>query len=319
MDLNQERLEGPCPAVRRTPAAVVHSWQGKRVDIRVKDKDNTYRPDLILRRKTMTTLIEDIVRDIHTRSATLETIPGIRTVAISLGFTFVELENGTMGLCYTPRTVSGSCSHYARAGKLAETPVLELAELMLSKNTLERSVGVAAVTALSRLIMDSEPEAYRLADKDFLDLLPFDGAPKKVGMLGHIGPFIPFLVKQAESLVIVDDNPTLLPGFQNKGYTVSKEIEALADVNILLITGSSAAVGDFDRALEVSESAEFIGVVGPSAGWLPDAAFRRGIHAVAGTKIIDVPKARQVILEGGGTRSFSRYGQKYTVLNPDFA
>lgn len=265
----------------------------------------------------MATLIEDIVNDVNTRAAALETLPGIRMVAISLGYTLVELDNGILGLCYTPRSASGSCSHYDKAGTLAEKPVNELTELMLSKLPLERSVGVAAVTALSQWIMDRDPASYTFADKDFLDLLPFDGKPKKVGMVGNIGPFVPFLSQKASSLVILDDNPSLFPGFQNTGYTMTRDIKDISDVDILIITGSSAAVGDFDQVLDSAASAEFIGVVGPSAGWLPDPAFRRGIHAVAATKIVDVPKAKQVILEGGGTRSFSRYGRKYTVLNPD--
>jgi uncharacterized protein len=95
---------------------------------------------------------------------------------------------------------------------------------------------------------------------------------------------------------------------------ISRNIADLADVDVLIITGSSAAVGDFDQVIECAKSARFIGVVGPSAGWLPDPAFRRGVHAVAATRIIDISGARRAILEGGGTPHFIACGRKYTLI-----
>lgn len=266
----------------------------------------------------MSTLNEEIVEEIQKRAPSLQDIPEIRMVAISLGYTFVELSNDTMGVCFTSRSESGSCSHYPRAGTLSSTPILELTELMLSSNPLEKSVGVAAVNAMSQTIMLNEPEKYRYMKSDFLNILPFHGRKLTVGMVGNIGPFIPFLLKQASSLIVVDDNSALKTGFQKSGYTISRDIGDLSNVEILIITGSSAAVGDFDQVIETAKSAAFIGVVGPSAGWLPDPAFRRGVHAVGATEIVDIPKARRAILEGGGTPHFMDYGRKYTVLHPAY-
>jgi hypothetical protein len=263
----------------------------------------------------MPSLSEEIVAEVRKRSESLEGLPGIRMVAISLGYTFVELDNGTMGVCFTPRSDSQSCAHYSRAGTLAKKHILELTKLMLSPHPLEKSVGIAAVNALSQMIMDHEPDHYRFSDTDFLKLLPFDGQRLKVGMVGNIGPFVPFLLKHASCLTIVDDNPSFFPGFQENGYIISRNIADLADVDVLIITGSSAAVGDFDQVIECAKSARFIGVVGPSAGWLPDPAFRRGVHAVAATKIIDISGARRAILEGGGTPHFIACGRKYTLTN----
>jgi uncharacterized protein (DUF4213/DUF364 family) len=265
----------------------------------------------------MISLREEIVEAVENRAASLEALPGIRMVAISLGYTFVELNNGIMGVCFTPRSESNACTHYPKAGTLAQKHILELTKLMLSPNPLERSVGIAAVNALSQMIMEQNPDRYRYADKDFLDILPFGDERLKVGMVGNIGPFIPFLLRQASSLTIVDDNPSLLPGFQVNGYAISRNISDLSDADVLIITGSSAAVGDFDQVIEIAKSARFIGVVGPSAGWLPDPAFQRGVHAVAATRITIVSAARRAILEGGGTPHFINYGSKYTVIRPD--
>lgn len=264
----------------------------------------------------MATLQEEIIAEVTTRSKLLpDGIPDVRMVAISLGYTLVELDNGIMGVCFTPRSNSGSCAHYSGAGSLSEKNVLALCPLMQSGHPLERSVGVAAVNALSHTIMDLHPDQYQFSEHDFLDLLPFHAhESNKVGMVGHIGPFMSFLKKRADSLVVVDDNPDLKIGAMKTGPVITRDVTALKEADIVIITGSSAAVGGFDAALDAAESARFIGVVGPSAGWLPQPAFRRGVHAVAATKITDLAGARRTILEGGGTPQFIEYGQKYTLI-----
>jgi uncharacterized protein (DUF4213/DUF364 family) len=263
----------------------------------------------------MPTLPEEIVDEVRKRAAFLHPLPHIRSVAISLGYTYVELSNEIMGVCFTPRSASASCAHYAKAGTLANSDIFDLMALMLSNQPLERSVGIAAVNAVSQTIMALEPEKYPVEETDFLDLLPFNGGRPRVGMVGNIGPFVSFLSQRADSLVIIDDNPFLIAGPQSGNCITSRNIKDLAEVDLLIITGSSAAVGDFDEVLASARAARFIGVVGPSAGWLPDPAFRRGVCAVAATRIIDLAGARQVILEGGGTQHFTKYGQKYTLTN----
>ncbi len=226
---------------------------------------------------------------------------------------------------HLPSKIRGvrGCAHYSGAGSMSEKPVLALCPLMQSSHPLERSVGVAAVNALSHTIMAQHPDQFRFSTDDFLDLLPFEApVSNKVGMVGYIGPFVPFLKKRADALVVVDDNPALETGvmdagqrvIMDAGYTVSRDVRDLKEADIVIITGSTAAVGGFDAALDAAKSARFIGVVGPSAGWLPQPAFKRGVHAVAAAKITDLAGARRTILEGGGTPQFIVHGRKYTLI-----
>lgn len=261
----------------------------------------------------MPTLPEEIVDEVQKRAGKLTQCPQVCSVAISLGYTFVELDNDTMGVCFTPRSASASCTHYPKAGTLASMNLFDLMALMLSTHPLEKSVGIAAVNAVSQTIMTLEPKKYPFEKNDFLDLLPFNDSRPRVGMVGNIGPFVSFLSKHADQLIIVDDNPFLMANALGGNCIYSRNLKDLAAVDLLIITGSSAAIGDFDEVLASAKAARFIGVVGPSAGWLPDPAFKRGVHAVAATRIIDITGARQVILEGGGTQHFTKYGLKYTL------
>jgi uncharacterized protein (DUF4213/DUF364 family) len=54
-------------------------------------------------------------------------------------------------------------------------------------------------------------------------------------------------------------------------------------------------------------------VVGPTASFIPDHAFELGIDAVSGMTFIEIEKAFRTIMEGGGTRYFSKYAEKYTI------
>ena len=266
----------------------------------------------------MTSLSQAIVDEVHHRAEQLPELPEVSMVAISLGFTLVELANGVCGISFTPRSQSGSCAHYNGAGSLSTRTALSLCRLMCSEKPLEKCVGAAAVNALSRLIMDAEPQAYPPSKKDILDLLPLDGGhPTKVGMVGHIGPFIPFLAERADALVVVDDNPFLTAG--KASYKVSRSLSDLSRVDILLVTGSSAAAGDLEAAISAAPAARFIGVVGPSAGWLPEPLFRRGVTAVGAMKITDTAGVKRAVLEGGGTPHFMGFCQKYTLVNPEQA
>ena len=100
----------------------------------------------------MSTLAEEIVTEVEKRSAYMEVLPGIRMVAVSLGYTLVELSCGTMGICATPRlSADAGFGFYPEAGTLGKLHILSLMERMLSKHPLEQSVGIAATNALSAM------------------------------------------------------------------------------------------------------------------------------------------------------------------------
>jgi len=261
----------------------------------------------------MTTFNEALVAEVTDQARALPGLPRVNLVALSLGFTLVELANGVCGLSFTPRSPSRTCAHFEKAGTLTGLPVLELAGLLTAPTPIEKSVGLAAVNALSRMVMDHEPGRYPVAREDIMAMLPLGGAAVKIGMVGHIGPFIPAILKQGASLTVVDDNPFVCNPVGQGEYQVTRDISSLAGVDAVLITGSSLVAGDMDAVFEVTRGARFIGIVGPSAGWLPAPAFHRGVHAVAGMKIVDARQVKHVVLEGGGTRNFMRFGQKYTL------
>ncbi len=239
-------------------------------------------------------------------------IPDTREVIIGRIYQAVLLE-GTMGVGYAPRKATATCTVFKEPGELHQTSATDLADMVLSDDSLERAVGLAGVNALSQLIIASKHEDYhRSTDLDTLKYLPLK-KDSKVGMVGRIGPFISFLAKNSAGVTIIDDNPALTEGSLGKNVKLSRKIEDVEDSDILIITGSTVIEHSLIEPLKAASNAVFRMVVGPTASWIPDVAFQLGIDAVSGMTFIDIEKAFRSIMEGGGTRYFSKYAEKYTI------
>lgn len=239
-------------------------------------------------------------------------IPATREVLIGRIYQAVLLE-GTMGVGYAPRKSTVTCTVFKKPGELHQASATELADMLLSEESLERAVGIAAVNALSQLIIASRSEEYiRYTDLDTLKYIPLNN-DLKVGMVGRIGPFINFLAKNSAGVTIVDDNPVFSEGTLGKGVRLSRKIEDIEDADILIISGSTTTEHSLEAPLRTASNAVFKMVVGPTASWIPDVAFQLGVDAVSGMTFIDMGKAFRTIMEGGGTRNFSKYAEKYTL------
>ena len=79
----------------------------------------------------------------------------------------------------------------------------------------------------------------------------------------------------------------------------------LPESDIVLITGTAIENGRIDRLLELSENAEEVAIVGPTAGILPTVLFKHGATIVGTVKVMNADKAMQIIGEGGMPRALS--------------
>lgn len=243
-------------------------------------------------------------------------IPNTKAVLMGKGYQAVLLE-GTMGVGFAPRKALATCTVYTKPGDLYKTPALELAEFMISLDPIERSIGIGALNAISQLILDiPTDDYYKYTDRDILELLPIK-KDTKVGMIGRIGPFIRFLATNSGGLTILDDNPAIQTGDQGNNITITRDIEDIEGSDVVIITGSTVIEHSLENPLKHSKDAIFKVVIGPTASWIPDAAFKLGLDAVCGMKFIDPDTAFRVIMEGGGTMHFVKYAQKYTLTKEE--
>lgn len=242
-------------------------------------------------------------------------VPPTESVLIGRNFEAVLLK-GTLGVCYGPREPTPTCTAFSKPGTLKKTDAKELLELVDSPNSIQRAIGISALNALSQwYILNNNDRYIRTINKDILEILPID-KDTKVGMVGKIGPFIKFLKAKSKKLVVVDDNPNLSPQSQKQGFILTRNIEDIEDSDILIITGSTVTEHSLERPLSTAKDANYRAVIGPTASWIPDIAFEMGFDVVCGMTFTNPKLAFEVIMEGGGTRQFSKHADKY-ILSKD--
>ncbi|MEM1586178.1 MAG: DUF364 domain-containing protein [Candidatus Bathyarchaeia archaeon] len=257
-----------------------------------------------------------IIRELlHSVKAEIENINAIKAkrVIIGLGYTAVQLDTGHIGLCYTfsSEIVPNCCQIWRKAGTLAGSPAIKIAELSLSWDLSEAVVGVAALNALSQMVMEKNLDRYMVIEGDLINQLEII-RDDIVVLVGNIHPFVPRIMEKTRKIFILERNPRLretnvLPD------TAAEEI--LPQANVAIITGTSLANGTIDRLLELSKNAREIALVGPTAGVLPDPLFRHNVTAIGSIKITDGERILQVVSEGGGTPNF-KGACKQIVVRP---
>lgn len=250
--------------------------------------------------------------DLLKKSLCDKVIPDTQDVLIGRKYLAVLLKD-YLGTGYAPRQPTPTCNVFNKAGKLHELSAFDLADYVTSENVLERAIGVSSLNALTQFYIDEYKEQYNFyTNYDVLEYIPVS-KNTRVGMVGRIGPFVNFLTKKSEKLIIVDDNPAISEGKNERGYILSRDIETLEGVDILILTGSTVIEHSLETPLNAAKNAIFKIVIGPTASWIPDVAFELGLDAVCGMKFKEPEKAFRTIMQGGGTKFFSKYAEKYIL------
>lgn len=247
--------------------------------------------------------------------------PQLSKVVIGLGYTGVEIKVNTkersfMGLAYTlPEVVSHeTCSKIKLAGKIADQPFFKVLEWCLLPFSIQKIVGFATLNAVSQYVMSFIN--YKELEIDLMKYLDIKES-SRVTFIGLIKPLIRKVNKITESITIVDRNTTL---DQFKSCRVLNTIDDLSesalDTDIVFCTGTSLINNTLEQILELYRNRvqDFI-LIGPSAGLIPNILFEKGVTVVGGMKIRDIENTFKVIQEGGGTKFFKEFGEKYNLIS----
>lgn len=171
-----------------------------------------------------------------------------------------------------------------------------------SINIIERTLGLAAVNALSQYHLDTS----NVPDVDVTRLLTED--IKKVAVIGNMPPVVDELRKRFEVLVF-ERNPKL---WDRDTYSDALEYWLLPEVDAVIVSGSAILNGTLDMILDRAKRAEIIVLTGPTAQLLPDFLRGSGVTHLAAMKVVDVEKAL-TRLKLGSFRGFEEGSRKYVV------
>lgn len=221
-------------------------------------------------------------------------------VCIGLGYTGVQLSTGKTGICHTLLEKGQNlecCQIIKNAGSLANSNATDLLEYTQSQNIRRRVIGIATLNALSQSTLNSND--YLISDQNFIEYISKQIRKNDtVAMVGYIKPFIQILQRKAKKLYVFERNCE-----ENTEQVLPESDiqELIPQADVAIITGSSIANGTIDNVLNLCRGAREIGIVGPSAGIIPDPLFKRGVTIIGTIKTIDSERLFSIIMEGGGT------------------
>jgi uncharacterized protein len=201
-------------------------------------------------------------------------------------FCALELEDGSIGLTYVllDDTLARMRELDPSLG-LAGADALDVAKRFVSAQGAERTIGFAAANAITHWLYKRtgfRPDAS-IDSLGALDPQPDD----HIGMIGLFTPLLPRVLASGAKLTVVELKAHLAG--EHAGYRVTTDADELLACNKVVSTGTLVLNDTLDEMLAHCKLAQWITLIGPSMGCLPDALFARGVTMIGGTWVLDVP------------------------------
>lgn len=159
------------------------------------------------------------------------------------------------------------------AGRLHTKNVQELAEYARSENSLEASIGLAAINSLLDV---NERDAV---ETNASEVLMQRGAGKNVALVGHF-PFIPRLRKTAGNLWVIEQHPS------GEDFPAESASELIPKADVVALTASSLINHTLDNLLDLCRPDALVLILGPSTPLSP-VLFDHGATIIAGSRVVD--------------------------------
>jgi uncharacterized protein (DUF4213/DUF364 family) len=229
-------------------------------------------------------------------------------LVIGIFFTGVKLSNGHAGVAFTPigEIPEAVCcpttaARMPQAGDSEGRSLSEILKYSLNNNVLESAMGVAALNAISQLIIESEREKeYQIVkDRDGFDLLEIQPG-ETVSLIGAFGPYIRRLKMMGNPFFIVEKNPQTLKPDEMKYFKPETDMaSALEESDVVVITGTAIVNHTIDSILSSITNGKRIAIIGPTASMIPDAFFGRGVQVMAGVRMLNPDRMIKILKQAG--------------------
>jgi len=253
-------------------------------------------------------VISETIKILEEKSSTLLSEIWVDDLVIGIFFTGVKLSTGHAGCAFTPTgeipeavCCPTSAARMPQAGDLEGKPVSEILKYSLDSNVLKSAIGVATLNALSQLVIDSDAglEYQIIKDADGFDLL--DIQPNEtVSLIGAFGPYIRRLKMMGNPFFIIEKNSQTLRSEEMKYFKSESEMpSALEKSDVVIMTGTAIVNHTIDKILSFITVGQRTAIIGPTASMIPDAFFKRGVHVMAGVKILNPDLMIRILKQGG--------------------
>ncbi|NLD57835.1 MAG: DUF364 domain-containing protein [Methanomicrobiales archaeon] len=247
----------------------------------------------------------------------------IERVVIGIFFAGVKLSDGSAGIAATPvKEIPEAvcCPSSARAmplsGRFTGRAALEFVRNLHGQPPMKKAVGIAVLNALSESCRRRSPDPDCMFEigTDALESIPL---PEE-GCVVVVGALVPVLkrlkVRNKPFGILELDLRTLKPDELPFAIPPERADEAVGRADLLVITGTTLLNNTLEPLLARAKPGAEIVVVGPTAGLLPDAFFRRGVTVLGGITVTRPDELLGILAEGGsGYHFFGKSAEKVNV------
>lgn len=231
-------------------------------------------------------------------------------------FGAIRLEDGTIGLVFlnlTPKI--RELASQLNVDQFIGVNPAELANEFGSSDNLKKMLGLGAINSISQHIFKRSEFPLNFTT-DSLGLLNLK-AQDRVGMVG----FFPPLVKKIETigipLIVIEKKAHLIK--KTEKWEVTLEPSRLRECNKVLCTSTAVLNDSIDEILRYCSKAEKISIIGPTAGFIPDPLFTRGVDIVGSTFINNTSLFMELIRQkkrwGSATRKYCIQKRNYPGID----
>lgn len=201
-------------------------------------------------------------------------------------FSVAIMENGAIGISYNLFHRDAEALERYRSWDMKDVigkRAGDIIELFLTGDALEQTAGLAVLNALSQDFINTHPELYCIdADSTLFSLMRVDKT-STVGLVGYFRPMMEKLLKEAGNVIVLEQSEVLLR--ESYPFTMTSDPTQLRECDKVLITATTVLNDSLPDLVPYCAKADFTAVMGPTAGFLPDALFDLGLDAVGYSRV----------------------------------
>ena len=250
----------------------------------------------------------------------------IERAVFGLFFSGVKLSTGHGGVCYTPvkeMPEAVCCPSSARAmplsGRLKGRTAAEYLEYIFDRNILKRTLGIAALNALSTLYWQLKPPRDYTIQYGYNAFDDVD--PRRYDYSVVVGALVPMLKKliaaNADFTVMEMDSRTLKGKELDHYLPPSEAAKCVPKADLMVITGVTVLNDTLPGLLELRKPGAEILVTGPTVSMLPEAFFKRGVTSLGGIVVTKADELLYLLCEGGSGYHFFGQSAEQTIVRPN--
>ena len=154
-------------------------------------------------------------------------------------------------------------------------------------------IALASINAICQYVMNETNYAVDSAT-DSLGLLEISKGDR-IGMVGLFFGLTKKIEKAGADLVVIEKNEELIQKFPDLPITMDPT--KLSTCNKILCTSTTILNNTLDEILAHCLPDAFVSIIGPTAGYLPDPLFARGVDVVGGRIVKDGKQFLQLLAE----------------------